>query len=72
MLRRRLTRRQTVRAGSAALAAGLLRPVPALASPAALFELSLDDQVRDVATSAGWRTLAPRPAPRRFDLLGLS
>ena len=71
MFRRRLTRRQALRAGSAALAAGFLRPVPALASPAALFELSLDDEPAFAATAAGWRTSAPRQAPRRFDLLGL-
>ena len=70
MFRRPLTRRQTLRAGSAALAAGLLRPFPALASPAALFELPLDDELA-VASSPGWKTLPVRQAPRRFDLLGL-
>ncbi|CAA9486875.1 MAG: hypothetical protein AVDCRST_MAG38-2394, partial [uncultured Solirubrobacteraceae bacterium] len=70
MLRRRLTRRQTLQAGSAALAAGFLRPLPAVAAPAALFELRLDDELA-VAASSGWRTSPIRPAPRRFDLLGL-
>lgn len=70
MHRRRLTRRQAVQAGSAALAAGFLRPLPALAAPASLFELKIDDAL-DGGTAAGWRTTRVRPAPRRFDLLGL-
>lgn len=70
MLRRRLTRRQTLSAGSAALAASFLRPLPALAAPAALFELSLGDELAGAAI-AGWRTLPVRRAPRRFDILGL-
>ena len=70
MLRHRLTRRQAVRAGSAALAVAFLRPIPALASPAALFELALDEELA-AASARGWRTLAERQAPRRFDMLGL-
>ena len=70
MLRRRLTRRQTLQAASAALAAGFLRPIAAPAAPAGLFELALDDELA-VASSSGWRSLPVRRAPRRFDLLGL-
>lgn len=72
MHRRRLTRRQTLHAGAAALAAGFLRPVPAVAAPAGLLELSLAGEL-DAATaaSAGWRTTRVLRAPRRFDMLGL-
>ena len=71
MHRRRLTRRQAVQAGSAALAAGFLHAPPALAAPASLFELSLADAGDGGATAAGWRTTPVRRAPRRFDMLGL-
>jgi hypothetical protein len=71
MLRRPLTRRHALQAGSAALAATFLRPMPALASPAGLFELALGDELATAATAGGWRMLPVRRAPRRFDLLGL-
>jgi len=70
--RRRLNRREALGLGAAALAAGSLRPRPALAAAAAghsgLFEL----EVREGAVAAGgWRVTAPLRAPRRFDLVGL-
>jgi hypothetical protein len=73
MPHRRLTRRQTLQAGAAAFAAaGFLRPLPAIAAPAALFELSLDGRLGKAgAASTDWRTTGALRAPRRFDMLGL-
>ncbi|MBA2645047.1 MAG: hypothetical protein H0U80_06330, partial [Solirubrobacterales bacterium] len=48
-----------MQAGSAALAAGFLRTPPALAAPASLFELKIDDAL-DGGTAAGWRTTRVR------------
>jgi N-acetylmuramoyl-L-alanine amidase len=64
---RYLTRRQALRLGAGALAAGALRsPVVSLAARPALFELPLDDPAGD-----GWRTTPVLRAPRRFDLIGV-
>jgi hypothetical protein len=71
---RPLTRRQALRAGALAAAAGALRvPSPALAARRpALFELDLAGESAGArAASAGWRTTRVLRAPRRFDLIGL-
>ncbi len=66
----RLTRRQALRTGAAALAVGALRPRSAFAaSQPALFELPVEDG--SGAAAAGWRTSRVLRAPRRFDMLGL-
>jgi hypothetical protein len=68
------TRRRVLGAGLAATAGSALVPSTAAAvRRPALFELDLtggSDPAAEAA-SAGWRTLEPRRAPRRFDLLGL-
>jgi hypothetical protein len=64
---RRLTRRQTLHAGAAALAVGVLPSRAAFAaSRPSVFELALGDDV-----DAGWRLSRVYRAPRRFDLIGL-
>jgi hypothetical protein len=70
---RSFTRRQALRLGALATAAGALRvPSPALAAGPALFELDLADEAgRAAAAAAGWRTTRILRAPRRFDLIGL-
>jgi hypothetical protein len=69
---RSLTRRQALRLGALATAAGALRaPSPALAlGRPALFELDLAGETSQAA-AAGWRTTRVLRAPRRFDLIGL-
>jgi hypothetical protein len=72
--RRTLTRRQALRLGALATAAGALRaPSPALARRRdPLFELDLaGEATRASAATAGWRTTRVLDAPRRFDLIGL-
>jgi hypothetical protein len=65
-----LTRRQALRAGLLAAAAGSLRlPSPALAAGPSLFELDL--AADDGPTGPGWRTTDVLRAPRRFDMVGL-
>ena len=70
MPRHRLTRRQAIALGAAAVAAGGARPAAAARrrGPAA-FELALGDPAGAVA--AGWHTTRVYTAPRRFDLIGL-
>jgi hypothetical protein len=71
---RSLTRRQALRLGALATAAGALRaPSPAFARRRpALFELDLAGAVGGAsAATAGWRTTRVLRAPRRFDLIGL-
>jgi hypothetical protein len=72
---RSLSRRQVLKAGALAAAAGALRPsAPALAARPALFELDLEGIATDRAAAAGaggWRTTPVVRAPRRFDLIGL-
>jgi N-acetylmuramoyl-L-alanine amidase len=74
-----LTRRRALGLGAAALAASALAP-PSLAGAAARrrgasFELDLTHQLGSTtaraASAAGWRTLPPVQAPKRFDVLGL-
>ena len=67
-----LTRRDVLQIGAAAAAAGAaLRPSAVLAAyRAPVFEMALDGPGARAA-AAGWRTLPPRRAPRRFDLVGL-
>jgi hypothetical protein len=71
VLRRRLTRRDALGLGAAALVAGALRPRPALANPTALFELDLGEEAAGAAASGAWHTTGVLHAPRRFDLIGL-
>jgi hypothetical protein len=71
VLRRRLTRRDALGLGAAALAAGALRSRPALANPTSLFELDLADEGARAAAAGGWHTTGVLRAPRRFDLIGL-
>jgi len=69
--RRRLTRREALGLGAAALAAGSLPARPALAAArghSALFELPVQE---GALAAGGWRVTAPLRAPRRFDLVGL-
>ena len=70
---RTLTRRQALRLGALATAAGALRPSPALAGRRQpLFELDLAGEATSAsAAGAGWRTTRVLHAPRRFDLIGL-
>jgi hypothetical protein len=73
---RTLTRRQALRLGALATAAGALRaPSSALARGGRqlpLFELDLSGEAtRASAAGAGWRTTRVLRAPRRFDLIGL-
>jgi hypothetical protein len=70
---RSLTRRQALRLGALATAAGTLRvPSAALAAGPSLFELDLAGEAgRASAAAAGWRTTRVLRAPRRFDLIGL-
>jgi uncharacterized protein with LGFP repeats len=69
---RSLTRRQALRAGVLATAAGALSaPSPALARRRdPLFELDLAGTAT-TASADGWRTTRVLRAPRRFDLVGL-
>jgi hypothetical protein len=73
--RRTLTRREALRLGALATAAGALRapsPAQALAGRRpALFELDLAGEAGASAAAAGWRTTRVLRAPRRFDLIGL-
>jgi hypothetical protein len=71
VLRRRLTRRDALGLGAAALAAGALRPRPALANPTALFELDLGEEAARAAAAGAWQETGVIRAPRRFDLIGL-
>jgi hypothetical protein len=69
---RSLTRRQALRLGALATAAGALSaPSPAFARRGpALFELDLAGEAASAAV-AGWQTTRVLRAPRRFDLIGL-
>ena len=60
-----LTRRQAVVLGTAGIVV-LRQPTAALAGRRATFELPLPD-----GAGAGWRTLPPARAPRRFHVVGL-
>jgi hypothetical protein len=77
MHHRRISRRHALQLGAAAFAGSVLGPPrPALAAPAALFELDLSDALGAAAATAaaagGWRTTRVLRAPRRFDLVGLT
>jgi hypothetical protein len=72
---RTLTRRQALRLGALATAAGAFRAPSASALTGRrdpLFELDLaGEATRASAAGAGWRTTRVLRAPRRFDLIGL-
>ncbi len=73
MPRRRLTRRELLKTGAlGAVAAGLVKPAPALAAPAALFEVEVGLGSAAKASAAAWRESEVMRAPRRFDLMGLA
>jgi hypothetical protein len=68
--RHRLSRREALGLGAAAVAGSLVRARPALALPRA-FELDLAAEGAPERGGAGWRTSGVLRAPRRFDLIGL-